>query len=229
MDHRTLTTDQIDRLFDFVKKKHVPYYDIQVELVDHFASAIETMWQEQPDLPFERAIQLVYGRFPITGFYQVVDTARQAMHRQTWRWVKKAWLSYFQWPRIVLSLTILLAIRLLFTLPIPGIWLFVAALVLVILANVYFYHFRYKVKRQTTQYLRWEAIYEVVSNFIFPLHMFFYFSYDYNWGHLDIYPTWAVWLMAFVLTYSGFLIHILVVQLPQQVQQDLRKQFPRYA
>lgn len=35
---------QVEALFKFFRSKYVHYYDVQIELVDHFASAIEAMW-----------------------------------------------------------------------------------------------------------------------------------------------------------------------------------------
>jgi hypothetical protein len=41
METRKLTEDEVDRLFAFCAKHYVPEYDLQLELVDHLATAIE--------------------------------------------------------------------------------------------------------------------------------------------------------------------------------------------
>ena len=51
-----LTTSQIDQLFIFTRQHYVEWYDLQSELVDHLANAIETDWQENPTLSFEAAL-----------------------------------------------------------------------------------------------------------------------------------------------------------------------------
>jgi hypothetical protein len=43
-----LTIEQIDRLSLFTRQHYVEWYDLQSELVDHLANAIETQWQENP-------------------------------------------------------------------------------------------------------------------------------------------------------------------------------------
>ncbi|MBK7635546.1 MAG: hypothetical protein IPJ13_15665 [Saprospiraceae bacterium] len=70
MTENHLTTDQIQSLFAFVKSKYVRYIDVQYELVDHLATAIEDEMQKDSKLSFEAALSKVYARFPITGFYQ---------------------------------------------------------------------------------------------------------------------------------------------------------------
>ena len=43
-----LTPQQIDQLYLFTRQHYVEYYDLQTELVDHLANAIETEWQQNP-------------------------------------------------------------------------------------------------------------------------------------------------------------------------------------
>jgi len=47
-----LTKEQIDYLFEFCRMKGVACYDVQVELVDHLANAIEKEVAEHPDWSF---------------------------------------------------------------------------------------------------------------------------------------------------------------------------------
>ncbi|MFZ1455121.1 MAG: hypothetical protein WAT46_03705 [Saprospiraceae bacterium] len=46
---KQLTMEQIETLFSFVKSKYVRYIDVQYELVDHLASAIEDEMQRIPN------------------------------------------------------------------------------------------------------------------------------------------------------------------------------------
>ncbi|TAG53141.1 MAG: hypothetical protein EAZ29_06000, partial [Runella slithyformis] len=99
-----LTGDQIDALFDFVARKNVKYYDLQVELVDHLASEIERKQSEKPNIYFEQALQQVYEGFGVFGFEDFVSNA----HRQLLIKQRKKWWCYFKafWtlPKIFLSL-----------------------------------------------------------------------------------------------------------------------------
>ena len=53
---RKITKAEINQLFDFTQKHYVEFYDVQVELVDHLANAIEAQWSENPEISFEEAL-----------------------------------------------------------------------------------------------------------------------------------------------------------------------------
>ena len=74
-----LTEAQIEKLFAFVKKKHVPFYDLQIEIVDHLAQRIEDEIDSTPDLEFEPALQKVYDGFGIFGFAHIVQERQKAI------------------------------------------------------------------------------------------------------------------------------------------------------
>ena len=62
-----LNPSQIDRLFTFTRQHYVEYYDLQTELVDHLAHAIEAQWQEKPKLSFEDALNIEFKKFVFAG------------------------------------------------------------------------------------------------------------------------------------------------------------------
>lgn len=99
-----LTDEQIDTLFKFVKSKYVDFYDVQVELVDHLASEVETRMTETPGVPFEAALQQVYSGFGIFGFSDLVEEKQNAVNTQSrhlwWESVK----SLFRLPMLIGSI-----------------------------------------------------------------------------------------------------------------------------
>ena len=68
-----LSTEQIEHLFNFTKKHYVEHYDVQVELVDHLANAIEDQWKENPNILFEDALQTEFKKFGVFGFTSLVE------------------------------------------------------------------------------------------------------------------------------------------------------------
>ena len=40
MTTKQLSKEEIQQIFSFLKKNKVPYYDVQLEMVDHFATTI---------------------------------------------------------------------------------------------------------------------------------------------------------------------------------------------
>ncbi len=57
---RKITEQEINQIFYFTKKHYVEFYDVQVELVDHLANAIEDQWKENSNISFEDALQIEF-------------------------------------------------------------------------------------------------------------------------------------------------------------------------
>ncbi|MDR6968723.1 hypothetical protein J2X31_002749 [Flavobacterium arsenatis] len=53
-----LNEQQIEQLYTFTRQHFVEWYDLQSELVDHLANAIEAEWHKNPKLTFEEALHL---------------------------------------------------------------------------------------------------------------------------------------------------------------------------
>jgi hypothetical protein len=106
-----LTQEHIEKLFKFVQSKNVPYRDVQFEIVDHLASAIEDMQVDNPEWSFGLCLDQVYGKFPITGFAQLIEQKEEALNKY---WKKKLWpylFEYFKLPRIIITVTLFLCIQ----------------------------------------------------------------------------------------------------------------------
>src|SRR5690554_1144043 len=100
---KKLTTEQIDVLFIFTKKHLVEHYDVQVELVDHLANAIEAQWKTNPNISFEKALDKEYNNFGVFGFSGLVEQKQTALQNHYWHIIKKEFINYFTVPRIILS------------------------------------------------------------------------------------------------------------------------------
>lgn len=124
-----LTEEQLAVLFEFCERKHVRFYDIQIELVDHLATAIELKMKEDPAMRFERALDEVYKGFGIFGFSHIVMEKSQAVMEKQRALFGKIMREQFRWPAVVL--VILLAVvteRMIFLTGIRA-WIFGIALV----------------------------------------------------------------------------------------------------
>jgi len=106
---KQLTKNQIQELFAFTKSHRVRYYDLQSEVVDHLASAIENKWEENPEIPFQKALEEVYAGFGIYGFGKLEQEKREAIQRKIgwkiWAFIK----SYLTPPKILITLLFILA------------------------------------------------------------------------------------------------------------------------
>lgn len=78
-----LTDEQTRELYEFTLRKRVRYYDVQIEIVDHLASAIEDRLDREPTLPFHEALRLEYKKYGILGFSKIVTEKIKAKKRRT--------------------------------------------------------------------------------------------------------------------------------------------------
>lgn len=101
-----ITDAQYDSLFAFCRKHYVQYYDVQVELVDHLASAIEARMLENPKLSFEQALDSVYAGFGIKGFADIVATRMQMVGEKCKKQKWQLFFSYFTVPKIAMTVCI---------------------------------------------------------------------------------------------------------------------------
>ena len=77
-----LTPAQIDQLYTFTRQHYVEYYDLQTELVDHLANAIEEQWQENPKLSFDDALNIEFKKFGVLGFTELINKRRKALRNK---------------------------------------------------------------------------------------------------------------------------------------------------
>lgn len=99
-----LTPQQIDRLYQFTRQHYVEWYDLQTELVDHLANAIEAQWQENPKISFEDALQIEFKKFGVFGFMDVVEKRQAALQKRYSKLVWKHFKEFFTIPKIVVTL-----------------------------------------------------------------------------------------------------------------------------
>lgn len=99
-----LTDEQVSSLYRFCARHYVHYYDLQTELVDHLASAIEERMNSHPSLSFEQALEGVYKGFGIKGFADVVAERERQLERSNSAFRRRLFFNYFRWPKLAFTL-----------------------------------------------------------------------------------------------------------------------------
>lgn len=106
MTTRKLTQLEILELFAFCKKKGIKHYDLQIELVDHLASAIEQKLQEQPQLSLAEALPEAYKQFGVYGFPKFKEIKEKALrkkyNRLQWRYIGE----FYRMPKVIATIFI---------------------------------------------------------------------------------------------------------------------------
>jgi len=108
-----LTKEQIEYLFAFCRQHFVQYYEVQVELVDHLANAVEIEMENDSKLTFEKAIEKVHRSFGVMGFAPLVAEKQKSAEKQSGMLFWKLFKAQFKWPKVV---TFFLLVALFFTL-----------------------------------------------------------------------------------------------------------------
>jgi hypothetical protein len=79
----------------------VEYYDLQTELVDHLANAIELEWESNPTLSFESLLNKEFKKFGVFGFMDVVEKKQMAMNKIYNKLVWGHFKTFFKLPQII--------------------------------------------------------------------------------------------------------------------------------
>jgi hypothetical protein len=105
-----LSEQQIDQLFQFCEKRRVFHYDLQVEIVDHLANAIEERMQADPRLGFSDALDLVHRSFGPLGLRSMTSSREQALEKRynQMRW--QLFKSYFTWPKFAFTFLLIMIV-----------------------------------------------------------------------------------------------------------------------
>ncbi len=98
-----ISKEQIDQLYLFTRQHYVEWYDLQTELVDHLANAIETEWQQNPTISFEDALNKEFKKFGIYGFIDVIEKKQKALRKRYNRFVWQHFKEFFTLPKIVIT------------------------------------------------------------------------------------------------------------------------------
>lgn len=229
-ENHSLTPQEITYLFDFTRHKRVRYYDLQVELVDHLASAIEEKQAAAPGTSFEQALDEVYRSFGITGFAHVVAAKERAIHRRAIREIGRFFRELLHPERLWIPLLIVSVFFVLYRfLPLSQLadgWIMVLALVLCL--PVYFFSIRYFIlsRRQTgRRFLILEMPNSLGIGASFGL-----FGVFYSWTELALSQlSGQIWLplgLAIFHTLLWLYAYGVTVYLPRRGKEILREQFP---
>lgn len=225
MSQREVTSEEIDQLFDFVRRKRVRYYDLQVELVDHLASGIEAIWAKEPQCSFTQARDRIYASFGITGFAHVVDERIQAIHRQVWREAKAYLWSTLSYPRIILTLSSCTLLTNLFLIGLSP-YLITGGSVLILLAIMLAYYVkkpRYEQKK--VRFIRTEGVRSALG-MMFGLSQLLIFQVPELLTYLPGMGIFLAGTLGIALYYTYVLVYALTVHADQRAREDLARQFP---
>lgn len=110
-ESRKLSAEQISQLFHFVEEKGVKFYDVQLELVDHFASEIEARWRQHPEQDFDLLIKAIYRDFRDYNFTRLLQQKKRALAKRSWRMAWAFLRTFFTWPKVMLTALLVVVLQ----------------------------------------------------------------------------------------------------------------------
>lgn len=98
-----LSKEQIHEIDKYISACGIKYYDVKMEIVDHFASILELRLDENPSLNFKEAIIEEHKKFSNNGFKKLLEAKTKTTHN---RFIKQTIInfkSFFKLPKIVIT------------------------------------------------------------------------------------------------------------------------------
>jgi len=223
---KKISPEQNEMLFEFTRKHYVEYYDLQNELADHLANAIEERWLIQPNLSFNEALHLEFKKFGVFGFMGVVESRQLALTKKynklIWGYMKQ----FIKLPQILITLACFMiaykAIQ--FNVVFYQIFFFATFLLSLGVFITKNKKYRKKVKQTGRKWL----FEEILMNFG-QGSWFIYFPTQF-WILFDLEAPGPVWIavMAGVLVFNILAQYVVIFIIANRAEEHLLKTYPEY-
>lgn len=97
-----MNQSELTAIKNYLHANGVEYYDVQAELMDHFASAVQAIRRKHPQLPFKDALLQAHRNFGgKTGFQKYIAHAYSDAARKTNRLILSSLVSFLKWPYLL--------------------------------------------------------------------------------------------------------------------------------
>lgn len=224
---RKITDEQVEQLYAFTRKHFVEYYDLQTELVDHLANAIEEKWQQQPGLLFDDALKQEFKKFGVFGFMDVVERRQLALTKKYRKLLWTYFREYFKLPKILLTiiLTVLVAKSIQYIhAVIAPVLLFLILIFSLFRFFVLNYRYRKKVKQTGYRWMLEEIIFRCgsIPVFIFIPYQVIEYVYDKE------YSTVGQWILSAGVVLFAIYQYIILYVIINRAEVHLEQTYPEY-
>lgn len=237
MSERKLTTEQIDDLFSFCEEQNIYHYDLQIELVDHLAAAIEQKWKENPKLTYDKALWAVFNQFGASGFRKIRKAKEKELRRKYTRVLWQYIGEFFKLPKIILTFAITLVLFIIFR--ISGNHL--ETYLLLLSCNIILYAVLLKINKekyelhlvQGKSFLLNDHLKSINNQFstihAFPSYLLpLYVIYLKNTNAYQTNNLYFEFLVAFLVAFFYILLVAMSIYIPKRIKADFTREFPQF-
>lgn len=96
-----LSPSQIEYVFNYIQSFNIKWYEIQVELTDHFVSIMEKIWNEHPELSFYQVKYRAEQSFGRNYFKEVEKERKMILQKEYNRQIRKMVAEFLKFPKII--------------------------------------------------------------------------------------------------------------------------------
>ncbi len=222
-----LSEEQIERLFAFVRSCSVKHYDVQVELVDHLATAIEEKLEDNPEKSFQEAFWEVHRSFGPLGFTDFVQSKTKAVNKHALRLWWKEFVLWFSWPKMVLTLGFILGVYLLLETVRIDFVIYGANIFFIALFLIYIRNGKRRVKLEKGYSLLTIEPFNAAFGSFYVIGYIPYILTQHGAGSAMsmTFPMWSIWVLALWFTF-GFLYLTSSFAVRKRVLEKSEKLYP---
>ena len=228
-----LTTQQIDQLYLFTRQHYVEYYDLQSELVDHLANAIEAQIELSPKLTFDEALNIEFKKFGVFGFMDVLEKRRAVLNKKYYKIVWQYFKDFFGVPKIVLTTAITLALFIVLKFSVYREYIFMGTYLLLFITMFYELYKNHKTTKNRKQ--SGEKLWlfeEVIHNYgsISAIITFPFNTMIHIFNHPEEYliNDYVIMGLSFFLVSFSLFLFIIFKIIPSKATQYLEATYPEY-
>ncbi|TDE06774.1 hypothetical protein [Flavobacterium hiemivividum] len=228
-----LTAQQIDQLFTFTRQHYVEWYDLQSELVDHLANAIESQWLENPKLTFDEALNAEFKKFGVFGFMDVVEKRQAVLDKKYNGLVWHHFKDFFGIPKIVLTLAMTFVLFTVIKLSDFKEWIFMGLFVALVVFSFYAMISNKKQRKKISKANQKKWLFEEIINHYGNLSVIATVPFNIMLQLLNNVPDlftnnyWTVG-MSFFLVLLSIAVFIIFKIIPRRTSEYLETTYPEY-
>lgn len=227
-----LNEQQIEQLYTFTHQHYVEWYDLQSELVDHLANAIETEWQQNPKCTFDEILNSEFKKFGIFGFMDVVEECQKFLHKRYAKLIWKFYKEFFRLPKIILTFALIYGLFMASKLIPKPKYFFLGILVIgIIIVFTDLVKTTRKLKRREKETGKKWLFEDIAKSFNFfpliflPMHVFNSLN---SFSNTDPWTNTAAIISASIFVLIGLWLFVQLRIIPKKVSEELEKIYSDY-
>jgi hypothetical protein len=108
-----ISKEQLLQIDKYMYACGIKFYDVRIEIVDHFANILEQKLEEDPALNFKQEIVNIHKNFSDSGFSKLLKEKTKWVTKKFYKQTLKHFIAFFKLPKIILSATLFCVLYLL--------------------------------------------------------------------------------------------------------------------